>query len=306
MIKVNNISKVYKKKDSEFYANRNISFEIAKGDIVGFLGGNGAGKTTLIKSICNLIIPSEGNIEIDGKDVKLHPHIVHDKVGVLLEGARNLYNFLTIEENANYFSYLNEIDSDKFEDNKNYYLKLFDLYEKRHEAVNNLSRGMQQKVAIMVAILKDPDVLILDEPTLGLDIVSKLRMQDVLKKLAKEFGKTLIISSHDMSVIEDICDKVAIINKGELVAYDSIHALTFNEEDEYFKFTVAKKQYVEEYIHKEKVKIIQSDDEVFDFIHKDVQSVMKEIKPADLIKMEKHSKDIESILKGLGGKNENN
>ncbi|WP_373899456.1 ABC transporter ATP-binding protein [Haloimpatiens sp. FM7315] len=231
IIKINNATKYYLIKKNKFYANNNISFNIKQGDIVGFLGKNGAGKTTLIKSICNLIKLDSGSISIKNKEINKNPKVVHDNIGVVLEGARNLYNFLTVDYNLRYFSYLNKIKDSQLELRIKNLLEMFELLEKRKEVVNNLSRGMQQKVAIIIAMLKNPDILILDEPTLGLDIVSKTKMKILLKTLKDKYKKTIIISSHDLDVIENVCNKVVIFEKGKVIKYGSISDLKLKESE---------------------------------------------------------------------------
>lgn len=308
MIKINSISKSYFKNGKEFIALDNVCLEITKSCIVGLLGPNGAGKTTLIKMICNLVTPTTGTIEIQNENIYKKPNIIHDKVGVLLEGARNLYNFLTVEENLNYFSFLNEMDKEKFEEQKDYLLKLFDLENKRKETVNNLSRGMQQKVAILIAILKNPNIIILDEPTLGLDIVAQIRMKELLRRLAREFNKTLIISSHDISLIKDICDKVIIINKGKLVLYDDLHSLMFSKPINKYKVIANYSSKVKNYVNSQnEVSDIEiMNENLIKFSLENINSFINMVDGSDIYKIEKYSNDIEEILKGLGDKYENN
>lgn len=305
MININNITKIYKTNICDFFANKNISLNIEKGSIVGFLGPNGAGKTTLIKIICNLITPTSGAIYIDNMNIKDNPDLIYKNVGVVLEGARNLYNFLTVNDNLNYFSYLNRIDKKHIEENKNHLLKLFDLTDKKHELVSTLSRGMQQKVAIIVAILKDPDILILDEPTLGLDIVSKLKMKELLKNLSKNSGKTLIISSHDLDVINDVCEKVAIFNKGLLVEYDYITKLKFNNTNPNYNIILQNNPSVLNLLKKLSIQIDIKGEDFIEFKSNNIDQIISGIDSKYLYSLEKESNDIKDILIKAGEKFDN-
>lgn len=292
ILKIKDISKIYYKDNSEFYANNNINLDINSGDIIGLLGKNGAGKTTLIKIICNLIKPDNGQVFIKNKPIEKNPQIVHENIGVVLEGARNLYNFLTVEYNLMYFSYLNKIDNDKLENRIEELLDLFELKDKRNEVVNNLSRGMQQKVAIIVAMLKNPEILILDEPTLGLDIVSKTKMKNLLKDLKNKYGKTIIVSSHDLDVIEDICNKVVIFEKGKILKYSNLSELKFNGEDDSYELTLNSE--AEKYILNYKY---EKEDGVIRVESKNLDDILSKIKTKNILKIEKKSVKIEELFR---------
>jgi ABC-2 type transport system ATP-binding protein len=150
----------------------------------------------------------------------------NEKIGVVLEGARNVYGFMTVIDNLRYFSYLNKMDAEITEARIAKLLEMFSLTEKKDQTVSTLSRGMQQKVAIMIALLKDPEILILDEPTLGLDLVSQYKMETLLMELAQREHKILLISSHDLSLIERVCKTVAIFDKGTLLEFKPLTAFS--------------------------------------------------------------------------------
>jgi ABC-2 type transport system ATP-binding protein len=308
MIEINNISKSFKqsKGNKKKMVIDKITISIEDGKIIGLLGPNGAGKTTLIKMICNLITPDDGDIKIDGESIYKNIEIVHKKVGVVLEGARNLYNFLTVNENLNYFSYLNEMEVEKFEETKLKFLKLFDLEDKINVTVNTLSRGMQQKVAILIAILKDPQILILDEPTLGLDIISQIKMKKVLRDLAIETNKTLIISSHDMSLIKDICEKVCILNKGKLVEYGDIHNIENNGSVERYKLILKNKEYLINTIKENNYEFRIINEFTIECISRNADKILSIVKSTDIYSIERMNNGLEELLKGLGDSSENN
>jgi ABC-2 type transport system ATP-binding protein len=219
--------KSYKKRKSKEYiqAVSDVSFAVNKGEILGLLGPNGAGKTTTIKMICGLLIPDAGTITINGMNNREKRLGALKHISAVLEGNRNLYWRLTVRENLEYFagnrgSSRKEV-SNQIED----LLESFNLKEKENELVNRLSRGMQQKLAIAVAMLANSDVILLDEPTLGLDVETGYEVRELLRTIVKDYNRTIIISSHDMNVIQDLCDRTVIINDGKIVVDDKVENL---------------------------------------------------------------------------------
>jgi len=192
---------------------------------IGLIGDNGAGKTTLIKCISGLVAPTSGSIYFNDVNLIKNPKYIHNTVGVLLEGARNLYNFLTVDYNLNYFSYLNQLSSKETSDRKAYLLKLFDAEKYKDQPVNELSRGTQQKIALMVTLMKNPQLLILDEPTLGLDLIATMRMTDLLRQIIQEEQKTVIIISHDMTLVSSLCDRVVYLKNGKVDFDEQINSI---------------------------------------------------------------------------------
>lgn len=214
VIEVNNLVKRY----GDLTAVDNISFSVDKGSICAILGPNGSGKTTTIKSICNLIIPDEGNIKLFGKDNKKSI----DKVAALFEGTRNLYWRLTPRENLRYFAGIRGLGGKKIEKKIDELLDGFDLKEKKDTVVNNLSRGMRQKVAIAMTLICDTEIIILDEPTLGLDVKSFMEIKNMLKYIANNMKKTVLLSTHDMNLVEEVCEDIVILNRGKIIAQDTM------------------------------------------------------------------------------------
>lgn len=222
MINMDNITKIYNSKANNTKVLDKVSLSINKGEIVGLLGSNGAGKTTLIKILCGLIEPDEGSIYLNKKAFSKKSI---EYISTVLEGNRNLYWRLTVNENIEYFLGIRGYSIKGIKDKVDAILKKFNLYNKKDELVKNLSRGMQQKVAIIIAILVDTEILILDEPTLGLDVKSNKEMIRFLKQIVEEENKTILISSHDMSLIEQLCSRVIIISKGQIITDNSIEKL---------------------------------------------------------------------------------
>ncbi|TXL64530.1 ABC transporter ATP-binding protein [Cerasibacillus terrae] len=227
IIEVKNVNKAYKKRRSKecVQAVDNVSFSVQKGEILGLLGPNGAGKTTTIKMICGLLVPDSGTIEISGIDNTKHRLRALKHISAVLEGNRNLYWRLTVRENLEYFAGNRGKSRKEVKERVEQLLHDFRLKEKEKELVNRLSRGMQQKLAIAVSMLAESDVILLDEPTLGLDVETGYEVRELLKSIVKEYERTVIISSHDMDVIQDICDRTVIINKGKVVTDDKIENL---------------------------------------------------------------------------------
>ena len=201
-----------------------VGFVVERGQVVGLLGPNGAGKTTTIKMICGLIRPDAGEVEVCGVDARRHPRQATRHLAAVLEGNRNLYWRLTARENLRYFMGNRGRSGRSVAAAADALLKRFDLWEKRDTQVADLSRGMQQKLAIAVAVLAETDVVLLDEPTLGLDVQTGDEVRRLVRELASE-GRTVLLSSHDMAVVQDLCERVVIVAEGRLVADERVATL---------------------------------------------------------------------------------
>ncbi len=216
MIEVFNLVKSYPKRKSKekIKAVNNVSFNVMPKEIFALLGPNGAGKTTTIKSICGLIIPDSGEIKIKDHSIFRERQKALSQISAVLEGNRNLYWRMSVLENMRYFA---GIRGKKLTKSKAYeILSTLNLEEQANQLVHSLSRGMQQKAAIAVCLACDTEVLLLDEPTLGLDVHSAVEFRSILRSL-KERGKTILLSTHDMNLVEAVADRVAIMNKGKIV-----------------------------------------------------------------------------------------
>jgi len=224
MLRCEKLVKIYKGK-TEVRAIDDISFSINDAEIVGLLGPNGAGKTTTIKSLCCLINPSSGKIWIDGIDVTKNPYFAYNKIASVLEGNRNIYWRLTVKENLIFFAGLMGYSYKYRKDQINELINIFKLKEKTNTEARFLSRGMQQKLAIACALIKDTEIILLDEPTLGLDVESTHEVQNLLKNEMVNKGMTILLSSHNMRVIENACERVIVINKGKIVADEKLDSL---------------------------------------------------------------------------------
>jgi ABC-2 type transport system ATP-binding protein len=224
-VAVENLRKVYGNEEDGTVAIKNVSLEIESGTAVGLLGPNGAGKTTTIKSLLGLVIPTRGHASVCGFDVIKNPDAAYHHVGAMLEGARNTYWRLTVRENLRFFAALAGQQPSAVQERHDELLKQFDLVDKADTPVRELSRGMKQKVSLASTLARDAKVAILDEPTLGLDVESSIELRRELRQLVDKTGLTVILSSHDMDVIEHVCDRIIIMSDGKVIADDSVDEL---------------------------------------------------------------------------------
>ncbi|MBE9033442.1 ABC transporter ATP-binding protein [filamentous cyanobacterium LEGE 11480] len=223
ILNAQNLQKCYKTHRKSLMAVKDVSLQLAAGEVLAFLGPNGAGKTTSIKMIAGLIQPDQGNIRILDLDPHREPEALKH-LGAVLEGNRNLYWRLTPEENLEYFGVLRGLTRKQARQQGRRLLDRFELNHKRKETIQKLSRGMQQKVAIAVAMVHDPKLLLLDEPTLGLDVEATETVKRLVREIASE-GRGIVLTTHQLDVAEALSDRVAIINQGSIVTEKPTHEL---------------------------------------------------------------------------------
>ncbi|WP_456365339.1 ATP-binding cassette domain-containing protein [Thermococcus sp.] len=202
-------------------ALRGISFKVRKGELFGLLGPNGAGKTTTIKILTTLLEPSGGSAKVLGYDVVSQAREVRRRINLVAEGERTLYWRLSAYENLRYFSNIYYVPKDEAEKRIRELLQLVGLWERRNDLVMGFSRGMKQRLAIAKALINDPEVLFLDEPTLGLDVQSALFVREFVERLVREEGKTVLLTTHYMTEAEKLCGRIAIIEGGRIIALDT-------------------------------------------------------------------------------------
>ena len=214
MIQIENITKKY----GSFTAVKNINFEIEEGEIVGFLGPNGAGKSTTMNIITGFIEPSEGRVIVDGYDISKKPKKAKKQIGYMPEGVP-LYSDLTVKEFVTYMAEIKGINKKERKEKVESVIEKTGLVEVQNKLTKNLSRGYKQRVSMAGALVGDPKVIILDEPTVGLDPKQVTEIRALIKELGKD--RTVILSSHILSEVSQICNRVIIINKGEIIAIDT-------------------------------------------------------------------------------------
>jgi ABC-2 type transport system ATP-binding protein len=210
-----NLKKTFRKGNQIIEAVKEVSLTIPSGEILAFLGPNGAGKTTSIKMMSGLIKPDVGWVRISGNDPHKNPETLQ-KLGAVLEGNRNVYWRLTPEENLVYFGVLKGLSRREAKKSAIQLLERFGLQHKRRATVQNLSRGMQQKLAIAVALIHQPELLLLDEPTLGLDVEATEDVKVLIREIAAS-GCAILLTTHQLNIAEELSDRVAIIQKGKIV-----------------------------------------------------------------------------------------
>lgn len=214
-LEVAGLVKVYRAGKDAAHAVDNVTFRVRCGEIFAFLGPNGAGKTTTIKMIAGLVRPTAGTVLVGGRDPHRDRRAVL-QLGAVLEGSRNVYWHLTPEENLVYFGALRGLSPREARHRGSALLGRFGLTGKRAEPVRTLSRGMQQKVAIATALLHEPQLLLLDEPTLGLDVHSAVDVKRLIRERA-EAGTAVVLTTHQLDLAEELADTLGIIRRGQLV-----------------------------------------------------------------------------------------
>jgi ABC-2 type transport system ATP-binding protein len=220
-LEVTGLAKTFtSRKKPPVHAVRNISFTVQQREVVGLLGPNGAGKTTSIKCILGLMIPSAGTVRVMGNDLGRDYRQLVRSACAVLEGSRNIYWRMTPRENLDF-------------------LRVFRLEEKRLSQVQELSSGMKQKVAVACALAPRTPLVFLDEPTVGLDVETSYELRETLKQLVKEEGRTIIVSSHDMAVIQDLCRRVIIIKQGSIIVDDQVENLLQLFRTRAYRFTLS-------------------------------------------------------------------
>ena len=215
MLEIKGLKKSFKAKE----VLKNLNLSINEGEIVCLLGNNGAGKTTLINCILRMLQADAGSIFLAGRDISTYKNEEYfSKVNALLESSVNVYDYLTGWQNIEYFSGLQNIDSGN--EKIKTYISLFELKEAIHEAVGTYSRGMRQKLALLIALMSSPKLLLLDEPTLGLDIQSKLSVIQTLNTIIKTEKIAVLLTSHQMDVVQKLQSRILILKDGVVHAFD--------------------------------------------------------------------------------------
>ena len=219
-------------------AVRQVSFTVGKGEIFALLGPNGAGKSTIIKMLAGLVRPTSGEIHLNGRAVRGRNPGIYRDLSAVLEGIRNVYWRMTPLENLHYYGNLRGLPSGKIAKRSIELLTMLEIEGKKTNQSQHLSRGMLQKLALATALITEPQILLLDEPTLGLDVGSARKIKEVLRDLARNQGKTILLTTHQMELVEELADRVGIIRSGELVRQGSLADLKAVFRSNIFRFRV--------------------------------------------------------------------
>lgn len=246
MIEVTQLTKVFgssnpvgflKKSSEPVRAVDGISFKCVPGRVYSLIGPNGAGKTTTLRMIATILKPTEGTITVGGSDVIAHPREVRRKLG-FLTGSTGLYDRLTPTEIVKYFADLHDVDQKVFKIKKDELFTILDIHSFSKKRIGKLSTGMKQKVSIARTMIHDPEVMVFDEPTAGLDVITANSILELVRN-SRANGKTVIFSTHIMGEVELLCDDIAIIHQGRIC---------YEGEFEKFKSEMQSKSLVEEFI----------------------------------------------------------
>ena len=213
MLELVNISKMFK----QFYAVKSLNMFIEKGEIIGLLGPNGAGKSTTISMISSLIEPTTGDVRFNNKSILKNPSPLRKVIGMVPQEIA-LYNDLTAEENLQFFGRIYRLSGSNLKQKIDEVLGLIGLKDRRKDVVKTFSGGMKRRLNIGVALLHNPELIIMDEPTVGIDPQSRNYILETVKRLNQELGMTVIYTSHYMEEVEFLCDRMYIMDKGNLIA----------------------------------------------------------------------------------------
>ena len=212
MIEIKNVSKTYNGKKKVL---KDVSFKIEDGEIFAFIGHNGAGKTTMIKSIIGILDFEEGDILINNKSIKDNP-VECKKIMAYVPDNPDLYENMKAIDFINFICDIYNVSESKRRENTLKYAKMFEIEDKLNDDIASFSHGMKQKIALIAALSHDPEILIMDEPFVGLDPKAVYDMKEIMRTMAKD-GKTIFFSTHILDVAEKLCDRVAIIKDGTIV-----------------------------------------------------------------------------------------
>lgn len=214
------------KKYGNLFAVDNVCFYVTRGEVFGLLGENGAGKTTTLEMIEGLRKPNQGEIKVLGLDVKTDLDKIKERIGIQLQSSA-YYHYLTLKEVLDLFSsfYKNHLPSDEL-------LKMVGLENKQKSYINDLSGGQRQRFSIVASLINDPEIAFLDEPTTGLDPISRRHLWEIITRIKKQ-GKTIILTTHYMEEAEILCDRVAIMDQGKIIAIDDTHKLIHRAKNPY-------------------------------------------------------------------------
>ncbi len=246
MVELINVNKFFDKsiiinknyKSNSTFSIKNINIKCHAGRVFSLIGPNGAGKTTILRMIATLIAPSSGSIIIDNINVKNHPNEIRRKIG-FLTGSTHLYERLTATEIVNYFATLQGLNRSEINQQRNLIFENLKIHDFANKKIGQLSTGMKQRVSIARSIIHNPEILIFDEPTSGIDIVNAQSIISLIRQF-KEENKTVIFSSHIMSEVDLLSDDIAIIKDGEII---------YNNSFEEFKILCGKNSITEQFIN---------------------------------------------------------
>lgn len=213
------IKTLFSRKYEEVRAVDGISFDIEEGEIVGYIGANGAGKSTTIKMMCGILHPTEGSISVDGLDFSKNRQQINKRMGVVFGQKTQLWWDIPLIETFKILKSIYEVPDEEYEERFNYLCDLLDMRPFLTQTVRSLSLGQRMRADFAAALIHSPKIVYLDEPTIGLDVLVKDKIRSAIKELNKKYNITVILTTHDMKDIEELCNRIIIIDKGKIL-YD--------------------------------------------------------------------------------------
>lgn len=301
MVEIKNITKRYE----GIVAVNNLSLTIGKGEVVGLLGPNGAGKSTTMKIITGLIIPDEGDVLINGKSIRDFPAFGKKRIGFMPE-SNPLYKEMLVKEAIEYSLSLNNVSKSKYKERTDYVVKATGLEKVFYRPISELSKGYKQRVGLAQVLVSDPEILILDEPTEGLDPNQRNEIRNLITELGKD--KTVIISTHVLQEVELMCNRIVIINKGEVVKDGSKEDFAKDQlKNTTILLTVKSKHKPSLNINATQIKLIETKDNKYTFEIKGgdeskiIQEVNRSLKNSDweIHQLKTINQNLEEIFRSL-------
>ncbi|MDZ8261976.1 MULTISPECIES: ABC transporter ATP-binding protein [unclassified Nostoc] len=295
VLEVSGLSKSFNYRGKTLRAVDDVCLNIAPGEVVAFLGSNGAGKTTTIKMIAGLVKPDKGWVQIAG----FNPHEnqqAFKELGVVLEGNRNLYWNFTPIQNLEYFGMLKGLNRRAVRNNAIELLERFDLLAKARTQVQHLSRGMQQKLAIAVALIHQPKLLLLDEPTLGLDVEASENIKTLVSELVQE-GYAILLTTHQLDVAEELSNRVVIIHQGKIITEQPTSKIIQQFSRSGYTIKIERALELTQIRALEVLgAVVQSNQDIYIQDLERLYSLLEKLKPLPIIKVEKEQADLTQIF----------
>ena len=294
ILEAQGLHKSYRQGKTTTDAVRGVSLTLNSGEILAFLGPNGAGKTTSIKMIAGLVRPDSGWVKLDGLDPHRQARALKS-IGAVLEGNRNLYWRLTPLENLEYFGVLRGLSRKVARQRGEDWLQRLGLVDKRNVTVQTLSRGMQQKVAIAVALIHRPKLLLLDEPTLGLDVEATQTVKTIVREIAAS-GCAILLTTHQLDIAEDLSDRVAIIRQGQVIAEQPTRELIRQFSGTSYSIELEESPNAEILLRLEHVGATVKDNHVFIRGSEQLYDVIEKLRPLAIQEIKKDAADLTEVF----------
>src|SRR5574344_1821665 len=221
------IKSLFSRKYTSLYAVNDVSFSIDQGEIVGYIGANGAGKSTTVKMMCGILHPTSGSVTIDNKDILKYRKQINKEIGVVFGQKTQLWWDIPLIETFKILKSIYEISDEDYNERFKFLCDLLDLNDFLDQNVRSLSLGQRMRADFAASLIHNPKILYLDEPTIGLDVLVKDKIRKAIKSLNKRYHTTIILTTHDMKDIEEICSRIIIIDKGEILYDGSLDKIKY-------------------------------------------------------------------------------